>query len=99
MTAGSAMALALASVDFCIRATFLVRASREALRLFPTVPTQDAADEDGEDGLGTAAAGGGLGIAVEDGAAADGGKDRLDHDIMLSTVSTPKVAGPWLRSS
>lgn len=48
---GSAMALAFASMDFCMRATFLVSTSREALRLSPIEVAQDEADDDGEDGV------------------------------------------------
>jgi hypothetical protein len=108
----AAMALALASIDFCIKATFLASSSREALRSSPMLPAQEAADDDGEEGvlavavgggLERAAAGGGLGFAaaggVDDGAAAEEDKDRLDRDTRLSRASSPRVAGPWLRSS
>jgi hypothetical protein len=97
------MALALASIDFCIKATFLARASREALRSSPMVTAQEATDDDEDDGLGMAGAGDGLGFAAAsgglEGATADEGKDRLDRDTRLSRASAPKVAGPRLRIS
>jgi hypothetical protein len=43
------MAFALASICFCIKATFLVSASMDALRSSPMVSTQDATDEEEED--------------------------------------------------
>ncbi|CAD6237155.1 unnamed protein product [Miscanthus lutarioriparius] len=60
----SAIALALASIDFCIRATDVASASSEALRSSPMVPAQDAIDDVGEDGAMAAAAGGGYGAMI-----------------------------------
>ncbi|CAD6213590.1 unnamed protein product [Miscanthus lutarioriparius] len=78
----SAIALALASIDFCIRATDVASASSEALRSSPMVPAQDATDDVGEGGVMAAAAGGGLGFA----AAGDLCEFKLAETVNLSNA-------------
>jgi hypothetical protein len=73
-----------------------------AFRSSPMLPAQEATDKEDDDGV-AAAAGSGLGFAAAGGtgvgAAVEGGLDRLDRDTRLSRASSPRVAGPWLRSS
>jgi len=101
------MALPLASVDFYIKATFLVSALREALRSSPMVPVQEAADDDSEKGVLAVAAGGGLGCAAaggrlgfmaaggdDAGATAEEDEDQRDRDTWLSRASGSRIAGP-----
>ena len=78
-TVRSAIALALASIDFCISATDLVSASMEALRsaASPMLPEQDATDDEVVGDEVVAAAAGGE-------AEPRGGVDRLERDTTLS---------------
>lgn len=108
------IALALAWIDDCMAATFLVRASIAALRspLSPMSPELEATDDedDGEGGLVLAVMGGGLGLmgagsgdagaaVVGKGAAAADAEDRRDPDTRLSSAWALNDGGPRLRNS
>ena len=94
----SAIALALASIDFCINVMDLVSASMEALRSSPMLPKQNATEDEEADERAAAAAADG-GSAAGRGEVDRDDEDRRDSDTRLSRTSGPRIAGPRLRSS
>jgi hypothetical protein len=87
------MAWALAVTDACSD----LRASAKALKSLesPMAGTQDTTEDVGE--VGAAAGGGGEVVAA--GVVVEWEEDRRDRDTRLSRALSPRVAGPWLRSS